>query len=204
MNIEGLDYNTQREPLFMPEYGREIQQMVDIAVDIPNRNERQRCAETIVNIMRRMTIQKRSSEDFEHKLWDHLALMSGFRLDIDYPFDISNAAQISNKPEPMKYPMKKIPVRHYGSMVFDTLEKLKSMPDGEERDRLTQMIANQMKRNLVQWGHGAPDDEKIVADLEQFTDGRIHISTSDVAKDSRYGNDKKKKKKVADRLTAIK
>ena len=100
MNIEGLDYNTQREPLFMPEYGREIQQMVDIAVDIPNRNERQRCAETIVNIMRRMTIQKRSSEDFEHKLWDHLALMSGFRLDIDYPFDISNAAQISNKPEP--------------------------------------------------------------------------------------------------------
>ena len=86
-------------------------------------------------------------------------------------------------------------MRHYGSMVFDTLEKLKSMPDGEERDRLTQMIANQMKRNLVQWGHGAPDDEKIVADLEQFTDGRIHISTSDVAKDSRYGNDKKRKRK---------
>ena len=193
MNIEGLDYNTQREPLFMPEYGREIQQMVDMAVEIADRGERQRCAETIVNVMRLMTAKKTTSEDFEHKLWDHLALMSGFRLDIDYPFDITQAAQISKKPEPMEYPMKKIPVRHYGNMIFETLDRLKKMPPGSERDRLTQMVANQMKRNLVQWGHGAPDDDKIVADLEHFTDGKIRITTDDVGKDSRYDRRNRKK-----------
>ena len=100
MNIEGLDYNTQREKLVLPEYGREIQKMVDHAISIEDRAERQHCAEAIVAIMSRMFPQNRNNKDHEQMLWDHLALMSGFKLDIDYPYDVTQALKIATKPEP--------------------------------------------------------------------------------------------------------
>lgn len=175
MNIEGLDYNTQREKLVLPEYGREIQNMVDYAVAIEDRGERQRCAETIVAIMKRMFPDGSNAEDQERKLWDHLAIMSDFKLDIDYPYDVTHAEQIAQKPEPMEYPMKKIPVRHYGAMVFELFEKLKSMEPGEERDELMKLTANQMRRNLMQWSHGSSDEEKVASDLARFTDGKIQL-----------------------------
>ena len=156
MNIEGLDYNTQREQLVLPEYGREVQKMVDHAVGLPSKEERQHCAETIVAIMDRMFPQNRENPDYRQKLWDHLAIMSNFQLDIDWPFDISGAAKIATKPEPLDYPMSQIPVRHYGKMIFELFEQLKTMPPGEERDELVRETANQMKRNLYQWSQGLP------------------------------------------------
>ena len=101
MNKEGLDYNTQREKLVMPEYGREIQQMVDYCVQLEDRNERQHCAEAIIVIMDRMFPENRGVENHEQKLWDHLAIMSGFQLDIDYPYDVQDAEKISKKPAPI-------------------------------------------------------------------------------------------------------
>ena len=175
MNIEGLDYNTQREKLILPEYGREIQNMVDYAVGLKTKAERQRCAETIVAIMGRMTPQNREATDQKQKLWDHLAIMSDFKLDIDYPFDVSEAKKIATKPEPMSYPMKKIPVKHYGSLIFELFERLKNMPDGPERNELIRQTANQMKRNLMQWSHGSCDDEKVASDLAKFTDGKVQL-----------------------------
>lgn len=175
MNIEGLDYNTHREQLILPEYGREVQKMVDHAVSLTDREERQRCAQTIVTIMDRMFPQNRENPDYKQKLWDHLAIMSNFQLDIDWPYDISGAAKIATKPEPLEYPMSQIPVRHYGKMVFELFEQLKAMPAGEERDELVRQTANQMKRDLYQWSHGSADDEKIASDLARFTDGRIQL-----------------------------
>ena len=175
MDIKGLDYNTQRAKLVLPEYGREIQQMVDHAVTLPTKEERQRCAETIIGIMGRMTPQNRENTDFKRKLWDHLALMSNFQLDIDYPFDIRQALEIVRKPEPMPYPNNKIPVRHYGKMLFDVFEKLKTMPAGDERDQLVKDTANQMKRDLMQWSHGSVNNEKVASDLATFTDGAIQL-----------------------------
>ena len=175
MNIEGLDYNTQREHLIMPEYGREIQKMVDHAVGLPTKEERQQCAETTIGIMQRMFPQNGTPEDHNQKLWDHLALMSNFKLDIDYPCDVSQALKITDKPEPMPYPMKAIPVRHYGYMMFEVFEKLKTMPEGPERDELARITANQMKRCLYQWSHGSADDEKVANDLARFTDGVIQL-----------------------------
>ena len=175
MNIEGLDYNTQREKLVLPEYGREIQQMVDYAVKLEDREERQRCAESIIVIMDRMFPENRSVEDHDRKLWDHLAIMSNFQLDIDYPFDVSNAVKIATKPEPLKYPMQRIPVRHYGAMVFELFDKLKNMEPGEERDALVELTANQMHRDLVLWSHGSSDEEKVASDLARFTDGKIQL-----------------------------
>ena len=95
MNKEGLDYNTQREKLVMPEYGREIQQMVDYCVQLEDRNERQHCAEAIIAIMDRMFPENRGVENHEQKLWDHLAIMSGFQLDIDYPYDVQVILHVS-------------------------------------------------------------------------------------------------------------
>ena len=175
MNIEGLDYNTKREKLILPEYGREVQNMVDYAVSLPTKEERQRCAEAIVAIMDRMVPQNRDSADHAQKLWDHLAIMSNFKLDIDYPYDVSQAKTITKKPDPMPYPMTKIPVRHYGKMMFEVFDKLKSMEPGEERDELIRLTANQMKRNLFQWGHGSSDDEKVASDLARYTDGKVQL-----------------------------
>ena len=175
MKIDGLDYHPQREKLLLPEYGREIQNMVSYCVELPTKEERQQCAETIVSIMDRMNPQGRESADHEQKLWDHLAIMADFKLDIDYPYDVSQALKIATKPEPMGYPMSKIPVRHYGKMMFELFEQLKTMEEGNEKEELVRLVANQMKRCLIQWGHGSSDDEKVASDLARFTDGAVQL-----------------------------
>lgn len=175
MKIKGLDYNTQRERLVLPEYGREVQQMVDYCVSLKSRAERQRCANTIIAVMERMMPHTYENMDYRQKLWDHLALMSGFQLDIDYPCDITEAQKMLQKPAPMRYPMKRIPVRHYGNMMFEVFELLKNLPNGAERTELTRLAANQMKRDLVLWGHGSSDDEKVASDLADYTDGKIQL-----------------------------
>ena len=201
MEIEGLDYNTQREKLKMPEYGREIYNMIRHAMSLPTKEERQKCAETIIRIMDRMFPENRSNEQYEQKLWDHLAIMSDFKLDIDYPYDVSEAAKINTKPEPIEYPMTHIKVKHYGNMMFKIFDTLKSMEPGPERDRLAAMTANQMKINLMQWSHGSSDDEKVVSDLAKFTDGVIQLDLDNFkfdkinTKDLNNGQDRKKKKK---------
>lgn len=196
MNIEGLDYNTQREKLIIPEYGREIQNMVDYAMTIPDRNERQHCAESIVAIMNHMFPQNKESENHEQKLWDHLALMSNFKLDIDWPFDISQAEHILEKPEPMPYPMRDIPVRHYGNMVFELFEKLKTMEPGPERDELTRLTANQMKRNLAQWSHSSSsNEERVASDLARFTDGKIQLDIDTFKFEKIHSKDNERSKK---------
>lgn len=196
MNIAGLDYNTQREKLIMPEYGREIQQMVDYALTLTDREERQHCAETIVSIMGRMFPQDKSVDEKDRKFWDHLAIMSGFQLDIDYPYDVNHAAKIAQKPAPMEYPMRRIPVRHYGAMMFDVFHKLERMEPGEERDELVRLTANQMHRDLMQWSHGSSDLEKVASDLARFTHGKIQLDLDHFKFDpvrENTGSNKKKK-----------
>ena len=158
MNIEGLDYNTQREKLVLPQYGREIQDMVDYAVSLPTKEERQHCAETIISIMDRMNPLSRGNVDHMDKLWD-----------------VSQALKIATKPEPMSYSTSRIPIRHYGKLLFEAFDKLKTMEPGAERDAFVRSIANQMKRSLVQWGHGSSDDEKVASDLARFTNGQIQL-----------------------------
>ena len=178
MNIQGLDYNTQREQLQLPEYGREIQKMIDYAVSLPDREERLRCAKTIVKLMETMVPQIRENAGYQQTLWDHLYLMSHKQLDIDWPYDVSEAEQILSKPAPMPRPSSKISMRHYGRLVEELFEILKTMPAGRERDELTRQTANQMKRDLVLWGHGSIDDEKVADDLAHFTDGVIQLDLS--------------------------
>ena len=180
MNIKGLDYNTQREKLLMPEYGREIQKMVDVAVSLPTKEERTNCAYDIIRQMEQKNPLIRDSKDYEQTLWDHLFLMSHKQLDIDWPFDVSQAEKILTKPQPMEHPVHdgKAQLRHYGRLLTEVFEKLKTMPEGAERDELVRQTAHQMKRDLMAWGHGSIDDEKVASDLARFTDGIIQIDLS--------------------------
>lgn len=199
MDIKGLDYNTQREKLILPEYGREVQNMVNYCCQLSDRDERQKCAEAVIAVMDRMTSIGRDSEDHVQKLWDHLAIMSDFKLDIDYPFDIDQARHINSKPAPLHYPDERIPVRHYGKMIFEVFERLKEIPEGEERDALVRLTANQMKRCLLQFSHGSSDDEKVASDMARFTNGVIQLDLDsfkfDKIEEREVNNDKRKKRK---------
>ena len=203
MDIKGLDYNTQREKLVLSEYGREIQKMVDVAITLPTKEERMRCAKTIIQQMEMKNPQIRQSEDWQETLWDHLFLMSRKQLDIDWPYDMSDAEKISTKPQPMDHPQSQdiSRIRHYGRLVSEIFEKLKTMPEGPERDELVRVTANQMKRDLLTWGHGSMDDERIADDLARFTDGKIQIDLSTFRLDrvdaitNPETNGKRKKKK---------
>ena len=175
MNIKGLDYNTQREKLLMPEYGREIQKMVDYAVNLPSKEGRQKCAKNIIKMMLTKVPHIRENANYQQTLWDHLYLISDKRLDIDWPFDVSNAEKILSRPTPLPLPQNRLRLRHYGRLVEELLEKLKTMPSGPERDELVRQTANQMKRDLLTWGHGSADDEKVANDLAALTDGVIQL-----------------------------
>lgn len=180
MNIKGLDYNTQREKLVMSEYGREIHKMVELACGLPTKEERMRCAQTIIRQMENKNPQVRESLDYERTLWDHLYLMSHKQLDIDWPYDVTDAERILAKPQPMTHPKKdgQANLRHYGRLMTEVFERLKTMPEGPELDELVRITANQMKRDLVTWGHGSAEDEKVADDLARYTDGRIQIDLS--------------------------
>ena len=117
MNIKGLDYNTQRAKLIMSEYGREIQKMVEYACELPTKEERLQCAQAIIRLMETKNPQLRDSENYEQSLWDHLYLMSHRELDIDWPYDVSEADKILSKPQPMEAPKEELRLRHYGKLV---------------------------------------------------------------------------------------
>jgi hypothetical protein len=175
MDIQGLDYNTQRQALQLPEYGREIKKMVEVAIGLPTKEERLRCAKTIVKLMETKVPQIRENADYKQTLWDHLYLISNKQLDIEWPFDVSDAENIHSKPSPMPLPQSQIKLRHYGRLVEELCEKLKNMAPGQERDELARLTANQMKRDLAQWGHGSADDEKVVDDIARMTDEAIQL-----------------------------
>jgi diadenosine tetraphosphatase ApaH/serine/threonine PP2A family protein phosphatase len=207
MNIKGLDYNTERERLVMSEYGREIQMMVDYCKQLPEKEKRQHCAEAIVKVMRIMAPQGRETAGYEQKLWDHLAIMSNFELDIDYPFPIAKRDDLDKRPQPLSYPMQKIRMRHYGHLIEKLFGQLKDMEDGPERDELIRLTANQMKRSLYLWNPSSVDEERVADDLARFTDGAVQLNlakftfakvnekTMGEAPGSQHTTGKKKKKK---------
>ena len=201
MDIKGLDYNTQRQQLLLPEYGREIQRMVDHAVTLPTKEERLKCAKTIVRLMETKVPHIRNNSDYEQTLWDHLYLMSNKQLDINWPFDVSEAEKFLSKPLPLPLPQSNIRLRYYGKLVSELLERLQAMPAGAERDELIRLTANQMKRDLAQWGNGTIDDEKVADDMAYLTGGAIQIDLNSfnferlqqVEQQPRRANGKKRK-----------
>lgn len=161
-------------------YGRDIQQMVDYAVTLPTKAERQRCAENIIDTMKRIVPSQQNIRERMPMLWYHLALMSDFKLDIDYPVEFEHEDTMATPPEKISYDKEKVPVRHYGKLLFEVFDKLKTMPDGAVRHALAIETAEQMYRCLAAWGFGSVDKERVVSDLAHFTDGKIQLMPEDV------------------------
>ena len=175
-----MEYNTRQKRLPLPEYGRSVQKMVDHALTIENREERQRCAETIVEIMGSMFPNTRNLPDHERKLWDHLAIMSDFALDIDYPFEVIKKEEFHVAPQRVPYQTGEIKNRHYGRIVESMIEHACTLEDGEERDCLIELIAIQMKKNYITWNKDGVEDKKIFEDLRLYTNGAIDITDREI------------------------
>ena len=157
-----MEYNTQRRRLPLPEYGRGVQNMVDHALTIEDRAERQRCAQTIINIMGGMFPHLRDVPDFKHKLWDHLAIMSGFKLDIDYPYEIVKPEDFNMKPNRISYSQANIRYRHYGKILGELVKKATDIEDEQKRKQFINLLAIQMKKSFVNWNKDGVEDQKIV------------------------------------------
>lgn len=170
-----MKYNTQEKNLPMPEYGRAVQKMVDHAITIEDRAERQRCANTIIAVMGNMYPQLRDMPDFKHKLWDHLAVMADFKLDIDHPYEVSNAEALHPTPQRIEYPKGNIRYLHYGRCVQEMIQKACEMPEGEERMQLLRLIAAQMKKEYILWNKENVEDRKIFEDIYEYSNGQIRL-----------------------------
>ena len=180
MDIQGLDYNTEREKMRLKAYGRDIQQMVEHAITLPTKAERQKCAEDIINTMKRVVPSQQSYKERTPMLWYHLALMSDFKLDIDYPVEFEHEDKMATPPEKIEYSKQSVPVRHYGKLLFEMFDKLKEMPEGQMRDELAKETAEQMYRSLASWGFGSVNKERVVDDLARYTDGKIQLMPDEV------------------------
>lgn len=170
-----FEYNTQVKRLILPEYGRHVQQMVDHCVSLPTKEERTVCAYSIVNLMGNMFPHLRDVNDFKHKLWDHLAIMSDFELDIDYPYEITRKDDLYAKPTRIPYPSVRIRYRHYGRFIEGMIKKAMEFPEGEEKTFLIALLANQMKKNFLIWNKDSVDDQKIFDDLKDYSHGEISL-----------------------------
>ncbi len=170
-----LTYNTQLKKLILPEYGRNIQQMVDYCVSIPDREERTVCAYSIIASMGNLFPQLRDVDDFKHKLWDHLAIMSDFKLDIDYPCEVIKPESLDTHPHPIPYELSQIRFRHYGKYIELMIAKAVAMEDGEEKDALVDLIANHMKKQLLLANPDGVDDAKVFKDLAMYSHGALRL-----------------------------
>ncbi len=172
-----MEYNTKQKKLPLPEYGRSVQKMVDHALTITDREERQQCAETIVHIMGSMFPNLPNQE---RKLWDHLAIMSDFQLDIDYPCEVIKREEFHVLPQQVHYSNGEIRNRHYGRIVEEMIAHALTLEEGEEREQFVELILIQMKKNYIAWNKDGVEDKKILEDLRIYTKGAINIADREI------------------------
>jgi len=176
-----MDYNSSRKKLPLPEYGRNIQNMVDHVMTIEDRATRNLAAQTIIDIMGNLYPYLRDINDFKHKLWDHLAIMTDFKLDIDYPYDPPRPETFQEPPKKIPYASNHIKQRHYGKTLELMVDKAAEFENGEEKEILIKLLANHMKKSYLTWNKDAVDDEKIYKDLEILSDGKIKRNDLDLS-----------------------
>lgn len=176
-----MEYNTKQKRLPLPEYGRSVQKMVDHALTIEDRAERQQCAQTIVRIMESMFPNLRNElPDYKRKLWDHLAIMSDFMLDIDYPYEVIKKETFTEPPLRISYKTNEIGYRHYGRIVENMIAHACTMEEGEERDNFVNLILIQMKKNYTAWNKDGVEDKRIFDDLRTISAGKIDYAISEI------------------------
>lgn len=170
-----ISYNSSRPDLVLPEYGRSIHNMVNYCVGIDDREERNRCARSIISIMGNLFPHLRDIEDYKHKLWDHLHLMSDFQLDVDSPYPKPSKETFQEKPRKVPYPSGKIKYGHYGKTIERIVDQVVEESNDEARKELAVSVANLMKKTYVVWNQNSVRDEVIASDLKKLSDGKLSI-----------------------------
>lgn len=171
-----MEYNTSLPHLIISEYGRNIQKMIDFAVTVEDRDERNRVAQAIINVMGQLNPHLRDVTDFKHKLWDHIFIISDFKLDVDSPYPKPTRETFQTKPERVPYPHDVIRYKHYGKTVEAIIAKAKEYPEGEEKNVLVEQIANLMKRSYLTWNRDSVNDEVILAQLSELSNGELKLA----------------------------
>ncbi|TSA27718.1 MAG: DUF4290 domain-containing protein [Bacteroidetes bacterium] len=170
-----MEYNTTRGPMAIAEYGRNMQRMIEYITTIEDREKRTRAAKFIVNIMAQMHPQAKETADYKHKLWDHLYIISDFKLDVDSPYPPPPPLTLSTKPELISYHDADIEFRHYGKNISLMIEKAAKYEDGPEKDALAKAIANHMKKSYLNWNRDSVSDELIEEQLTILSKGELKL-----------------------------
>ena len=173
--IEDYDYNTNRPDMVIPEYGRNVQKMVEHAMSIEDRDERNKIAHAIISVMGQLQPHLRDIADFKHKLWDHLFVISNFKLDVDSPYPLPDKKVLFEKPEAMDYPKTENKFKHYGKSVITLIDVAIAMEDKAEQSALTGVILNLMKKTYLMFNQDSVDDDQIVTDLKFISKDKLSV-----------------------------
>jgi len=174
-NTPIFDYNSTRNKLILTEYGRNVQNMVKYIIALPTKEERNRYAQVVIDLMGFLNPHLRDVADFKHKLWDHLHIISDYQIDVDAPYPKPTPEAIHLKPQPLRYPHQRIKYKHYGKTIELMIEKAKAIDEPERKRHMVQAIANFMKMAYVQWNKDSVTDESIIADLYALSGGTLKL-----------------------------
>ncbi|MDA3943203.1 MAG: DUF4290 domain-containing protein [Bacteroidetes bacterium] len=175
MNTDALSYNTGRNHLVIQEYGRNIQQMIEHLLTIEDKTNRTQAAYFVVSVMAQMNPQVKETEDFMHKLWDHMHIIADYKLDVDGPYEVPSKEIRNKKPEHPGYGQKKPKYGHYGHYLMAMIDIAKSIEDEEEKKAISLAIANQMKKDYLNWNRETVNDNIILMELERVSDGALTL-----------------------------
>ncbi len=176
--IENLEYNTIREELIIPEYGRHIQKMINYASSRESKEERNKLANSIISVMGNLQPHLRDVPDFQHKLWDQLFIMSDFKLDADSPFEKPSKEVLNAKPDPLSYPQNFPKYRFYGNNIKIMIDEAVKWDAGEMKEALVLTIANHMKKCFLNWNKDSVKDQVIFDHLYELSESNIDIRDS--------------------------
>jgi len=172
-----LEYNTNQKKLRLPEYGRNIQKMVDYAVTLEDKEKRNKICRSIITVMGSINPHLRDIDENKHKLWDHIAMISDYKLDIDSPFPPPKPVNLDEQPNKIPYNSNKIQFKHYGRSIELLIEKAVEIEDDEKRDKMAKVIANQMKKLFLTWNKESVSDELILQSLKLLSGGKLSLSS---------------------------
>ena len=177
--IEAIEYNTERAKLIIPEYGRHIQKMVDQAVAIEDKEERNKVAKSIIAVMGNLNPHLRDVPDFQPMLWDQLFIISDFKLDVDSPFPIPTREELAERPEPLGYPQNFPKYRFYGNNIKRMIDVAVGWEEGDKKEGLVMTIANHMKKCFLNWNKDTVEDNVIFKHLFELSEGKIDLRNSE-------------------------
>lgn len=177
-----LTYNTQRGHMYIPEYGRNVQNMIEFAKGITDREERNRAARAIIDVMGQLNPHLRDVEDYAHKLWTHLFVMSNFELDVDSPYPIPERDSLTRRPDDMEYPKNEAKFGHFGYYTEEMIRTVAKIEDPEEKEYMTEVIGNLMKKNYILFHTGNVEDKAIADYLTKISQGKLSLANAEILK----------------------